>query len=395
MPRLSNGLLRHAFTINPLLPPLLRTCRTLPSAHNELRWLRQHVDARLETKFGRKKDIPALLRRRCVVNLVKKRAQGVPLQYLLGSQPFGDLDILCRKGVLIPRYDPTLFCPTQPPNTTSRQATEEYTYRLSSILLPTPSLRADQKRIRILDLCTGTGCIPLLLLSLLSPTLETTVTGVDISPTALALARLNTTHNSPPLTAAHARFTSGDVLASGSTLLDEMQRARRDDEGWYGDEKFDVVTANPPYISRLGFNRDTERSVRNFEPRLALVPAGDGGEEGRPEDIFYGKIVERAEGVGARILVMEVAGTEQAERVARIARGRGWGKVEIWRDFPDGVVGDRGEGRIGGDEGIGGRGVIGVEGELEGIMLRGVGEGRSVVCWRAVGEPASESRGDI
>ncbi|OBT41072.1 hypothetical protein VE00_10306 [Pseudogymnoascus sp. WSF 3629] len=308
MPRLSNELLRHAFTINPLLPPLLRTCRTLPSAHNELRWLQQHVDARLETKFGRKKDVPARLRRRCVVNLVKKRARGVPLQYILGSQPFGDLDILCRKGVLIPR-----------------QATEEYTFRLSSILLSTPSLRTDPKQIRILDLCTGTGCIPLLLLSLLSPTLKTTVTGVDISPTALALARLNTTHNSPPLSSAHAcaRFASGDVLASGAALLDEAHR-EREDEGWYGDETFDVVTANPPYISRLGFNRDTERSVRNFEPQLALVPEEEdgigGAEKGRPEDVFYGRIVEKAERVGARILLMEVAGTEQAGRVARIVK---------------------------------------------------------------------------
>ncbi|KFY94917.1 hypothetical protein V500_03005 [Pseudogymnoascus sp. VKM F-4518 (FW-2643)] len=260
------------------------------------------------------------------------------------------------------------------------QATEEYTYRLSSILLSTPSLRTDPKRIRILDLCTGTGCIPLLLLALLSPTLETKVTGIDISPTALALARLNTTHNSPPLSSAHARFASGDVLASGATLLNEARRAREEEGWWYGDETFDVVTANPPYISRLGFNRDTERSVRNFEPRLALVPVGDGGEEGRLEDIFYGRIVERAEGVGARVLVMEVAGTEQAGRVARMVRGRGWGRVEVWRDFPDGVVGEGVEGRIGGDEGIGGRGVIGGEEQLGvEVVLRGVGEGRSVV----------------
>lgn len=331
------------------------------------------------------------------MNLVKKRSRGVPLQYILGSQPFGDLDILCRKGVLIPRYDnPSVLLDLS--NAGPRQATEEYTYRLSSIVLSTPSLHTDPKKIRILDLCTGTGCIPLLLLSLLSPTLETKVTGIDISPTALALARLNTTHNSPPLSSAHARFASGDVLASGVALLDEARRAREEEGWWYGDETFDVVTANPPYISRLGFNRDTERSVRNFEPRLALVPVGDGGEEGRPEDIFYGRIVERAEGVGARILVMEVAGTEQAGRVARMVRGRGrgWGRVEVWRDFPDGVAGEGVEGRIGGDERIGGRGVIEGEGELgEEIVLRGVGEGRSVVCWRAVGEPAPESRGDV
>lgn len=324
------------------------------------------------------------------MNLVKKRARGVPLQYILGSQPFGDLDILCRKGVLIPRYDTPLSVLTNPSNAHPRQATEEYTYRLSSILLSTPSLRADTKQIRILDLCTGTGCIPLLLLSLLSPTLETTVTGIDISPAALALARLNTTHNSPPLSSANARFAPGDVLATGDTILDEARSAREDEGWWYGDERFDVVTANPPYISRLGFNRDTERSVRNFEPRLALVPEGDGGGDGRPEDIFYGRIVEKAEGVGARILVMEAAGTEQAGRVASMVRGRGWERVEVWRDFPNSVDSGAGEERIRADEEILGGGVVGGEGELGGeTVLRGVGEGRSVVCWRAVGEPAS------
>ena len=382
MPRLSNELLRHAFTINPLLPPLLRTCRTLPSAHNELRWLRQHVDARLETKFGRKKDVPARLRRRCVVNLVKKRARGVPLQYILGSQPFGDLDILCRKGALIPRYDS--FCLTQPisHNLQTSNGRIHPPPLLDSALHTLPPHRPETNpHPRPLH---RHGLHPLLLLSLLSPTLKTTVTGIDISPTALALARLNMTHNSPPLSSAHAsaRFASGDVLASSAALLDEAHR-EREDEGWYGDETFDVVTANPPYISRLGFNRDTERSVRNFEPRLALVPEEEdrigGAEKGRPEDVFYGRIVEKAERVGARILLMEVAGTEQAGRVARIVRGRkGWRKIEVWRDFPDGVVGEGGEGELG-----------------EEIVLRGVGEGRSVVCWRAVGEPVSESRGGI
>jgi len=104
MPRLSNALLRHARTINPLLALLLRPCRDLPSAHNELRWLREHVNERLVRRFGDEKDVPEQLRRRCVVNLCRQRATGVPLQYLLGSQPFGDLDVLCRKGVLIPRY---------------------------------------------------------------------------------------------------------------------------------------------------------------------------------------------------------------------------------------------------------------------------------------------------
>lgn len=104
MPRLPNSLLRHARAINSLYPILLQTCRTIPSAHNELRWLREHVDERLEKKFGSAKDVPERLKHRSVAKLARKRGRGEPLQYLLGSQPFGDLDIKCGKGVLIPRY---------------------------------------------------------------------------------------------------------------------------------------------------------------------------------------------------------------------------------------------------------------------------------------------------
>lgn len=61
------------------------------------------MHARLAAKFGRSKDVPKQLGVRCLVKLVRERARGVPLQYLLGSQPFGELDIKCGKGVLIPR----------------------------------------------------------------------------------------------------------------------------------------------------------------------------------------------------------------------------------------------------------------------------------------------------
>lgn len=93
MPRLAPDLLARARNISPFLPLLLQTCRTLTSARNELRWLREHVrDRELEQRS-----------RISLLKLCRQRARGVPLQYLLGSQPFGELDILCRPGVLIPR----------------------------------------------------------------------------------------------------------------------------------------------------------------------------------------------------------------------------------------------------------------------------------------------------
>lgn len=99
MPRLSRKLLSRAYNISPLLPALLRTCRTLPSARNELRWLREHVDTNFPSmKYGEDQNYSLL------AHLCRQRSRGVPLQYLLGSQPFGELDIICRPGVLIPRY---------------------------------------------------------------------------------------------------------------------------------------------------------------------------------------------------------------------------------------------------------------------------------------------------
>lgn len=93
MPRIPPSLLSRAYRISPHAATLLPTCRELPSALNELRWIRQHV-----AQLGLKQDSE-----RQVARLCQRRGRGEPLQYVLGSQPFGNLDILCRPGVLIPR----------------------------------------------------------------------------------------------------------------------------------------------------------------------------------------------------------------------------------------------------------------------------------------------------
>ena len=105
MPRLSTFILRHAWHEHPFLPLLLRTCRDLLSARNELRWLREHI---LETTSP---GFPPAARHQRLHKLCLQRSKGKPLQYILGSQPFGDLEILCEPGVLIPR-----FAISNPPN---------------------------------------------------------------------------------------------------------------------------------------------------------------------------------------------------------------------------------------------------------------------------------------
>lgn len=100
MPRIPTALLRKARTIEPHLPALLAPCRDLHTAQNELRWLREHVEkvAKARRAKGDKLAKGALLSQ-----LVRERARGKPLQYILGSEYFGDLEIKCKPGVLIPR----------------------------------------------------------------------------------------------------------------------------------------------------------------------------------------------------------------------------------------------------------------------------------------------------
>ena len=127
---------------------------------------------------------------------VKQRSKGMPLQYIIGNQPFGNLDIRCRSKVLIPRPE-----------------TEMYTDKVANLLLTALNTKCQEteprwqrhKKFRILDLCTGTGCIALLLHSILKPVngscsisppdLDIEILGVDDSPQAIELARENLVYN--------------------------------------------------------------------------------------------------------------------------------------------------------------------------------------------------------
>jgi methylase of polypeptide subunit release factors len=194
------------------------------------------------------------------------------------------------------------------------------------------------------------------------------VLGVDISDAALKLARENLVHNVATghlaATALHGvSFMKEDLLSDD--ILPGRQRLY--------DNTWDIVISNPPYISQSGFDKDTSRSVRNWEPKLALVPPDiqlDDPRWSRKEDIFYPRILDIAMSSNARIALMEVADTGQALRVARMALDAGfWKSVEIWRDWPahnDPFAEPIQEAILGGHV----------------IAFRGVGHGRAVFCRR-------------
>lgn len=132
MPRLSTPLLHTARSSHPFLPLLLRAGLDLGSAKNELRWLREHRllqastpehEQRLLRYAGewihrrkqsfttvsyssrriRQRNLLLSRRKGVLYRWCVERSRGMPLQYILGSQPFGAVDVLCRRGVLIPR----------------------------------------------------------------------------------------------------------------------------------------------------------------------------------------------------------------------------------------------------------------------------------------------------
>lgn len=179
--------------------------------------------------------------------------------------------------------------------------------------------------------------------------------GVDISSNALGLARENLVHqiasqatknrNGPAsrTRSLHSTgFVQADVLKHDGEEIEDnagplpiMQALDR--VSGETPPLFDILTSNPPYISPTAFERTTARSVRLFEPRLALVPptAETAMSDTEIGDLFYPRLLDISQSVKAKICLFEVADLEQATRLAAMALKQGvWERVEIWRDDP-------------------------------------------------------------
>lgn len=204
---------------------------------------------------------------------LEQRAVHVPLQHLLGYQDFMGLRFQVNEYVLIPRQD-----------------TE---------ILVEEAMRYLHDGMRILDLCTGSGCI---LLSLLHYSNDCEGVGVDISQEALQVAAQN----------AEALGIKADFLKSD--LYEKVTG------------KFDLLVSNPPYIERAIIPTLMEE-VREYDPYIAL----DGGEDGLD---FYRRIIGGAQDYlkrGGQIL-MEI-GSGQAKAVSELLREAGFKEIDVCRDF--------------------------------------------------------------
>ncbi|KAH9892552.1 S-adenosyl-L-methionine-dependent methyltransferase [Cubamyces lactineus] len=285
------------------------------SAQHELRWMRQA----LRSPPSR---IPPSAQ--TVEDMVERRIRGEPLQYILGSQPFGPLTLAVRPPVLIPRPE-----------------TEDWALNLAQLIRSQPP---PARPLNVLDLCTGTGCIPLLLCRELPPGWAH-ATGVDISEDAVALAKENARLNDVPVLPLqlHSRHASSrETMANTFTpiLADLMQQDVVREAGL--EPSYDVITSNPPYIPKAEYDR-LDPSVRDYEDVRALLGDPEGAvpptlpEAERDKGLsFYHRIAELVRDedlLGPNgMLVLEV-GDGQADDVASILKRRtDLGNIDVWND---------------------------------------------------------------
>jgi len=267
-----------------------------------------------------------------------------------------------------------------------RQETAASVSYLADLLLQSWKRTGLVDPINVLDLCTGTGCIPLLFHHELfkQPSIAPKigrVVGVDISPQALKLSednkakQLHEQHiygssNSTKLdTLRSMQFVQADILADEHSSSSVMSKLREINPA---KPKYDVLISNPPYISSAAFRITTAASVRRYEPKLALVPPHSPSQQIVEDgDAFYPKLYDNAKLVNSRVVLFEVADMEQACRVAAMA-DKHWATVEIWRDDPGANVGETEYADV-------------EHGNQQKVRVRGKGNGRSVVAYTTEG----------
>lgn len=237
----------------------------------------------------------------------EKRRRRIPLAQILGRQSFYGLDFFVNEDILIPRADTECLVDLvlEDYADLAKQAGKTYAEKRNSEHVSNKhednvENEANSSSLKILDLCTGSGCIGISVAKHL-PYQELLL--VDLSEKALAVAKKNA-----------EKHLGENVTLLQSDLLTGVQG-----------KKFSLLLSNPPYIvSRV--IPGLEREVSEYEPKMAL----DGGEDGL---VFYRRIAKEAKAVllpGAR-LYLEI-GYDQGESVKDIFQKEGYEAVEV---FPD------------------------------------------------------------
>ena len=205
-----------------------------------------------------------------------RRSKKEPIAYVLEEKEFWSKKFFVNKDTLIPRPE-----------------TELLVEKLVAIF--------KKKRINILDIGTGSGCI---IISLLSELKNSVGMAVDISSKAIMVAKKN---------------------ACKFKLLDRIKFLNKPFEDLFG-KKFDLIVSNPPYI-KLADIKNLSEDIKKFEPRMAL----DGGNDGLDlikKVIYKSKKILKINGM----LALEI-GNEQIKKVSKILKDNRFRIKYVIKDY--------------------------------------------------------------
>ena len=214
--------------------------------------------------------------------LIQRRSQCEPIAYIVKEKEFWSKNFLVSSDTLIPRPE-----------------TELIVEKLTKIF--------EEKKISILDIGTGTGCI---LISLLSELKNSKGIGIDISKKALRIAEKNSEQHG----------MKNKIKFFHKSL----------DSKFY--QKFDLIVSNPPYIKKSEI-KNLKEDVRKFEPRIAL----DGGNDGLDlikKVIYKSKYILKIKGM----LALEI-GNEQFNKVSKILKKNNFKIEHIIKEYKDNIRG--------------------------------------------------------
>ena len=215
------------------------------------------------------------------IDCIRQRAAHIPLQHITGEQEFMGYPFYVNEHVLIPRQD-----------------TETLVEEAIQVMRP---------KMKILDMCTGSGCIVLSILKMCREKYYMTELqgiGADVSEEALKVARENGRRLEVPVT-----WIQSDLFAK---IPEE--------------EKYDVIVSNPPYIETAVIDT-LQEEVRLHDPYIAL----DGKEDGL---YFYRRIISEAgKYLKPQGKLMFEIGCDQAEAVEELLKNAGYEQITVKKDL--------------------------------------------------------------
>lgn len=228
-------------------------------------------------------------------DLVQRRAQAEPVAYLVGHREFFSLNFRVTRDVLIPRPD-------------TETLVIEIIEGVKTLVAARTSSGQPAGIARVLDLCTGSGCVAVAVAKNCQMTkLNVNVVATDISPAALSIARENAAANKID---DRIEFFEGDLFAPLVSTA-----------------KFDIIAGNPPYIPSAEIDT-LDAEVAKHEPRLAL----DGGPTGL--SVFERLIAAAPDHAAPGALFLMEMSPEQAEPLQQMLTAHGgYSDVTVRKDL--------------------------------------------------------------